>query len=86
MFARPTTRVSGWEQQFTVFVHLREPAERCWHQGRPLHDDFLRTLAALGESDAHCRLRETLELDEASYNAMKDDLLSRRLIFPARGR
>jgi type I restriction enzyme M protein len=51
-----------------------------------LNDEFLGALAALGGSAGNGRLRETLEWDEASYNAVKDDLLSRRLIVPGRGR
>jgi len=51
-----------------------------------LHDDFLGALEALGGSAGNGRLRETLEWDEASYEAVKGDLLSRRLIVPGRGR
>ena len=49
-------------------------------------DEFLGALAALGGSAGNGRLRETLEWDEASYDAVKDDLLGRRLIAPGRGR
>jgi type I restriction enzyme M protein len=51
-----------------------------------LHDEFLGALAALGGSAGNGRLRETLEWDEASYEAVKGNLLSRRLIVPGRGR
>jgi type I restriction enzyme M protein len=51
-----------------------------------LADEFLGALAALGGSAGNGRLRETLEWDEASYEAVKGDLLSRRLIVPGRGR
>ncbi|MCT0198617.1 type I restriction-modification system subunit M [Synechococcus sp. CS-1325] len=51
-----------------------------------LHDEFLGALEALGGSAGNGRLRETLEWDEASYEAAKADLLSRRLIVPGRGR
>ena len=51
-----------------------------------LADEFLGALAALGGSAGNGRLRETLEWDEASYDAVKDDLLGRRLIAPGRGR
>ncbi|MCT0212783.1 MULTISPECIES: type I restriction-modification system subunit M [unclassified Synechococcus] len=51
-----------------------------------LHDEFLGALEALGGSAGNGRLRETLEWDEASYEAVKADLLSRRLIVPGRGR
>ena len=51
-----------------------------------LHDEFLGALAALGGSSGNGRLRETLEWDEASYDTVKADLLSRRLIVPGRGR
>ena len=40
----------------------------------------------MGGSAGNGRLRETLEWDEASYEAVKGDLLSRRLIVPGRGR
>ncbi|MEI7953360.1 MAG: hypothetical protein WCH37_11905, partial [Synechococcaceae cyanobacterium ELA182] len=49
-------------------------------------DEFLGAQAALGGSAGNGRLRETLEWDEASYEAVKDDLLGRRLIAPGRGR
>jgi type I restriction enzyme M protein len=51
-----------------------------------LADEFLGALAALGGSAGNGRLRETLEWDEASYEAVKADLISRRLIVPGRGR
>ncbi|MCP9836225.1 N-6 DNA methylase [Cyanobium sp. N.Huapi 1H5] len=51
-----------------------------------LADEFLGALAALGGSAGNGRLRETLEWDEATYEAVKADLISRRLIVPGRGR
>lgn len=51
-----------------------------------LTDEFLGALEALGGSAGNGRLRETLEWDEASYEAVKGELLSRRLIVPGRGR
>jgi type I restriction enzyme M protein len=51
-----------------------------------LTDEFLGALEALGGSAGNGRLRETLEWDEASYEAVKADLISRRLIVPGRGR
>jgi type I restriction enzyme M protein len=51
-----------------------------------LADEFLGALEALGGSAGNGRLRETLEWDEASYEAVKADLLSRRLIVSGRGR
>jgi type I restriction enzyme M protein len=51
-----------------------------------LADEFLGALTALGGSAANGRLQETLEWDEASYEAVKADLLNRRLIVPGRGR
>ena len=51
-----------------------------------LHDEFLGALAALGGSAGNSRLRETLEWDEASYEAVKSYLLGCRLIVPGRGR
>jgi len=51
-----------------------------------LGDELLGALTALGGSAGNGRLRETLEWDEASYEADKADLLSRRLIVSGRGR
>jgi len=51
-----------------------------------LADEFLGALEALGGSAGNGRLWETLEWDEASYEAVKADLLSRRLIVSGRGR
>jgi len=51
-----------------------------------LHVEFLGALEALGGSAGNGRLRETLEWNEARYEAVKDDLLSRRLIVTGRGR
>jgi type I restriction enzyme M protein len=51
-----------------------------------LADEFLGALTALGGSAGNGRLRETLEWDEASYEAVRADLVSRRLIMPGRGR
>ena len=51
-----------------------------------LADEWLGALNALGGSAGNGRLRETLEWDEASYEAVKADLLSRRLIVSGRGR
>jgi type I restriction enzyme M protein len=51
-----------------------------------LADEFLGALEALGGSAGNGRLRETLEWDEAVYEAVKADLLSRRLIVAGRGR
>jgi type I restriction enzyme M protein len=51
-----------------------------------LADEFLGALAALGGSAGNGRLRETLEWDEAAYEAVKADLIGRRLIVPGRGR
>jgi len=49
------------------------------------HDEFIGALEALGGSAGNGRLRETLEWDEASYEAVMADLLSRRLIMAGRG-
>jgi type I restriction enzyme M protein len=51
-----------------------------------LADEFLGALEALGGSAGNGRLRETLEWAEATYEAVKADLFSRRLIVPGRGR
>jgi type I restriction enzyme M protein len=51
-----------------------------------LHDEFLGAIAALGGSAGNGRLRETLEWEETSYEAVKADLLDRRVIGTGRGR
>ncbi|MEB3263531.1 MAG: N-6 DNA methylase [Synechococcus sp.] len=51
-----------------------------------LYDEFLGALAALGGSAGNGRLREVLEWDDAVYDSVKAQLLSRRLIIPGRGR
>ena len=61
-----------------------EPAED--DLGDERQDEFLGALAALGGSAGNGRLRDVLEWDEASYDAVKAQLLSRRLILPGRGR
>jgi len=51
-----------------------------------LNDEFLEALAALGGSAGNGRLRDMLGWDEASYDAVKAELLSRGLIRAGRGR
>ncbi len=51
-----------------------------------LQDDFLGALAALGGSAGNGRLRELLAWEEATYDAIKAELLNRGLILPGRGR
>ena len=51
-----------------------------------LQDEFLGALTALGGSAGKGRLRDVLEWEEASYDAVKAQLLSRGLIVPGRGR
>ena len=49
-------------------------------------DEFLGALTALGGSAGNGRLREVLEWDEASYEAVKAVLIGRGLVVPGRGR
>ena len=51
-----------------------------------LTDELLGALEALGGSAGNGRLREILEWEEASYEAVKADLLNRQLIVSGRGR
>jgi type I restriction enzyme M protein len=51
-----------------------------------LQDEFLGALAALGGSAGNVRLRDVLEWDVATYDAVKAQLLSRGLIVSGRGR
>jgi len=66
---------------FTAQSQLRDAG-----QEDDLQDEFLGALAALGGSAGNGRLRDVLEWDEATYDAVKAELLSRRLIVPGRGR
>jgi type I restriction enzyme M protein len=66
---------------FTAQSPLRDAG-----QEDDLQDEFLGALAALGGSAGNGRLRDVLEWDEATYDAVKAELLSRRLIVPGRGR
>jgi type I restriction enzyme M protein len=50
-----------------------------------LYDEFLGALEALGGSAGNGRLRDVLEWDDASYDAVKTELLNRGLIVPGRG-
>jgi type I restriction enzyme M protein len=68
---------------------LSYAAEQALSDARPnddLAEEFLGALTALGGSAGNGRLRETLEWDEAAYEAVKADLIGRRLIVPGRGR
>jgi type I restriction enzyme M protein len=47
---------------------------------------FVAALAELGGSAGNSRLRETLQWAEATYNAVKDDLVAEGLVTPGRGR
>jgi type I restriction enzyme M protein len=49
-------------------------------------DRFVEALTELGGSAGHVRLRETLQWDEATYNAVKEDLLAEGIVTPGRGR
>ncbi len=49
-------------------------------------DRFVKALTALGGSAGHGRLREILQWDEATYNAVKGDLLVEGIVTPGRGR
>ncbi|MEB3304689.1 MAG: type I restriction-modification system subunit M N-terminal domain-containing protein, partial [Cyanobacteriota bacterium] len=51
-----------------------------------LQDEFLGALGALGGSAGNGRLREVLEWEEGTFDAVKAQLLSRGLILPGRGR
>ncbi len=49
-------------------------------------DRFVEALTELGGSAGHGRLRETLQWDEATYNAVKEDLLAEGIVTPGRAR
>jgi hypothetical protein len=51
-----------------------------------LQEEFLGALGALGGSAGNGRLREVLEWEEATFDGVKAQLLSRGLIVPGRGR
>jgi type I restriction enzyme M protein len=68
------------------FIYAAENPLSDAGSNEDLADELLGALTALGGSAGNGRLRETLEWDEASYEAVKADLLSRRLIVSGRGR
>ncbi|MCP9911641.1 hypothetical protein KBZ15_17285 [Cyanobium sp. BA20m-p-22] len=70
---------------FTADSPLRDAGQDD-SQEDALRDEFLGALEALGGSAGNGRLREVLEWDEATYDAVKAELLSRRMIVPGRGR
>ena len=49
-------------------------------------DKFLALLTELGGSAGNGRLREALQWQEATYNAVKDDLIAGGVVTPGRGR
>ena len=89
--AAAADQVAGWDSSqapplsFTADSPLRDAGQDD-SQEDALRDEFLGALAALGGSAGNGRLREVLEWDEATYDAVKAELLSRRLIVPGRGR
>ena len=89
--AAAADQVAGWASSqapplsFTADSPLRDAGQDD-SQEDALRDEFLGALAALGGSAGNGRLGEVLEWDEATYDAVKAELLSRRLIVPGRGR
>ncbi len=78
----------------SLLLHRRElptrrrPGRRPALEDEPqddLQEEFLGALGALGGSAGNGRLREVLEWEEASFDGVKAQLLSRGLIVPARG-
>lgn len=49
-------------------------------------DEFLGALEALHGHSGNGKLRELLGWDEASYDAVKAELVSRRIVVPGRGK
>lgn len=49
-------------------------------------DRFVQALTELGGSAGNGRLRETLQWDDATYNAVKDELVAEGTVTPGRGR
>lgn len=49
-------------------------------------DRFVQALTVLGGSAGNGRLRETLQWDDATYNAVKDELVAEGTVTPGRGR
>ena len=89
--AAAADQVAGWDSSqapplsFTADSPLRDAGQDD-SQEDALRDEFLGALAALGGSAGNGRLREVLEWDETTYDDVKAELLSRRLIVPGRGR
>jgi type I restriction enzyme M protein len=76
----------GNELPAPLIYAAENPLSDAGSNDEDLADELLGALTALGGSAGNGRLRETLEWDEASYEAVKADLLSRRLIVSGRGR
>jgi type I restriction enzyme M protein len=49
-------------------------------------DRFLAALAGLGGAAGNAKLREALRWDDAVYNAVKDELVTKGIVLPGRGR
>jgi type I restriction enzyme M protein len=49
-------------------------------------DSFMAALTGIGGSAGNGRLRETLRWDEATYNAVRDELVAEGIVIPGRGR
>nr|NLR85750.1 SAM-dependent DNA methyltransferase [Rhizobium sp. P28RR-XV] len=67
----------------------------CWNRSKNCEDDvadqaqkdrFVAALTELGGAAGNGRLREALQWDEAAYNAVKDELISDRVVTAGRGR
>lgn len=68
---------------------MREPGlgiEWGGMAGQARKDKFVAVLTELGGSAGNGRLREALQWQEATYNAVKDDLVADGIIIPGRGR
>ena len=70
---------SCWEPEGAELIYPLTSAAESPQSDAASADQFLGALTALGGSAGHGRLREALEWDEASYEAVKGDLLSRGL-------
>jgi type I restriction enzyme M protein len=69
-------------------VRLTPEQESIWGgmASQTRKDKFLAVLTELGGSAGNGRLREALQWQETTYNAVKDDLVAEGVVTPGRGR
>ncbi len=82
-FIRPS--VGGWNDSPPIGTCFGDEEEGQL-ANQSLKDALLAKLTELGGSAGSGRLREALQWSEASYAAVKDELVMQSLVIPGRGR